>query len=484
MQALSQTRQQESTSWGSSTISAQTTIQRASLAPSQLAKLATNNRYRRPPHIALMERAFLELVGREYRWLLLNLPPRHGKSEYISAYAAAWYILMHPTHKVIFISYGDEYAGEWGERARDLVEVYGHLFGVAVKQDHRAKDNWQTTAGGGMVSTGIGGTITGRGADLLIIDDPHKNSEEALSKTMRDKVWAFWQSTVNNRLEPGGICIVIQTRWHQDDLTGRLLADKSTVWRHVNLPALALAGDPLGRKEGEALWPWRYPVDELHRLKARSGSFWWSALFQQAPVPLGETMFRPQWAGTWEWSEDGDFILYTRPGEESPRMIGDWSLVRFGMMDLAASIKERSDYTVLTSWALSRAGDLFLLDVDRRQLEAPDQTKMMRAALDKHGLSFIGVESVAYQLSLSQYARRERIPVKKVTAKGDKVARALTASTIMEAGQLYFPKWASWMPEVEAELYNFPGAAHDDIVDTVAYAAIYATAQAVQGTFA
>lgn len=447
-----------------------------------LARVATNKKYQRPPHIAMIERAFLGLVGRKYHWLLINLPPRHGKSEYISCYAAAWYILMHPAERVIFISYAAEYAAEWGERVRDLVELFGPAFGVAIKPGHEAKDNWQTTAGGGMVSTGIGGTITGRGADLLIIDDPHKNSEEALSPTMRKKVWDFWQSTVSNRLEPGGICIIIQTRWHQDDLTGRLLADKSTDWVHINLPAIAGSDDPLDRAVGEPLWPKRYNAKALGAIKRRSGSFWWSALYQQQPVPLGDTMFRAEWAGTYV-IKDG-MVIYKRAGEESPHFIPEHRLIRFGMMDIAASTKEKADFTVVTSWGMTALGDLFLLGLDRRKLEGPDQTKMMKEAIKRYGLRFIGVESVAYQLSLWQYARRERIPVKKITAKGDKPARALTASTMMENGQLFFPEWAPWLDELGEELYNFPGAAHDDIVDTVSYAAIYATAQAEQGTFA
>jgi predicted phage terminase large subunit-like protein len=459
-------------------------LERMTLAPSQLAKVATNNQYKVPPHIRLIEHRFLELVGRKFHWLLLNVPPRHGKSEYVSRFAAAWYILMHPHHKVIFISYGDTFAAEWGEAVRDLVELYGPTFGVTVKPDHRARDNWQTTAGGGMVSVGIGGTITGRGADLLIIDDPHKNSEEALSETMRRKVWDFWQSTVSNRLEPNGICIVIQTRWHQDDLTGRLLADteSSEEWVHIDLPAIALEDDPLGRKPGDALWPSRFNKERLAEIRRRSGSFWWSALYQQRPVPLGETMFRPQWEGKYT-IKDG-LVYYRRAGEEVTHYVPEHRLIRYGMMDIAASTKERADYTVITSWGLAPTGELFLLGMHRKRLEGPDQTKMMKEAIAQYGLRFIGVESVAYQLSLWQYARRERIAVKKITAKGDKVARALTASALMEAGQLFFPEWAPWKEALETELYNFPGGAHDDIVDTVSYAAIYATAQAEQGTFA
>lgn len=431
----------------------------------------------------MIERKLLELAGRRIRFLMVNMPPRHGKSELISKYFPAWYLGLFPTHRVILTSYQDGFAASYGRRVRDIVSAYGHLFGTGVKADVSAQADWETWQGGGMLTAGVGGAIMGRGADLIIIDDPHKNAEEALSQTMRDKVWDFWQSSLFQRLMPGGIVVVIQTRWHEDDLSGRALAETgehAPDWEVLSLPALAEEADPLGRVPGEPLWPEQYDLKALLERKAVAGSFWWSALYQQSPVPLGNTLFRKAWSGTYQ-HEHGIFAL-KRPGEAGARLFTDRQCVRFGTMDLAVSQKESADYTVLSSWAMTPERDLILLDVDRRKLEAPDQPGMMRKALSKWGLKFIGVESTAYQLSLVQYARREGIPVRALKADKDKVARALTASAYQEGGKLFLPEWAPWLADFEAELYKFPSVAHDDQTDTVSYAAIYAGNRAAQGS--
>lgn len=429
----------------------------------------------------MIERAVLALIGRAYRFLLVEVPPRHGKSELISKYVPAWYLGLRPQDRVILASYEAGFARSWGRRSRDLLSTYGHLFGVSVREDVYAQDEWETDQGGGMLTAGVGGAVTGRGANLIIVDDPHKNAEEALSQTMREKVWDWWQSTLYTRLEPDGVMVIMQTRWHEDDLAGRALAKSGLPWARIRLPAIAEDNDPLGRLPGQALWPQRYNAEALATIKDTVGSYWWSALYQQSPTPVGDTLYRREWAGTWELKHG--ILMLRRHGETVPTLVPLAGCVKFGMMDLAASTKQSADYTVLSSWLMTPQRDLILLDVDRRRLEAPDQTKMMRAAKDKWGLSFIGVEATAYQLSLVQHAEREGLPVKPLRADRDKVARALTGSAYMESGKLYFPKWASWLPEFEAELYAFPGGKHDDQADTVAYAAIYAGNRHDQGTF-
>lgn len=197
------------------------------------------------------------------RILIIEAPPRHGKSEFISRYLPAWYVARYPERRVILASYAAEFARSWGRKARALVEEFGpEWFGVEVSKEQHAAVDWELADhGGGMVTAGVGGPLTGRGAHLMIIDDPVKNDEEALSERTREHHWDWWQATASTRLEPGGVAIVMATRWHKDDLTGRLLRAASDgegepVTR-VCLPAIATDGDYLGRQPGEPLWPER-----------------------------------------------------------------------------------------------------------------------------------------------------------------------------------------------------------------------------------
>lgn len=429
----------------------------------------------------MVESAVLDLIGRKYRFLIVEMPPRHGKSELISKHVPAWYLGLKPQDRVILASYEAGFARGWGRRSRDLLASYGHLFGVTVREDVFAQDEWELTAGGGMITAGVGGAVTGRGGNLIIVDDPVKNAEEALSEAQRAKVWDWWQSTLYTRLEPNGVMIIMQTRWHQDDLAGKALAESGVDWRRVSLPALAELDDPLGRAPNEALWPARYSAKELLQTKEAIGAHWWAAQYQQQPVPIGNTLYQRAWAGS--WSLKNGVLTLARAGEAQPRYVPLAGCVKFGMMDLAASTKQTADYTVLSSWLMTPARDLILLDVDRKRLTAPEQIPMIRKALETWRLSFVGIESTAYQLSLVQHALAAGLPVKAIRADRDKLARALTGSAYMESGKLFFPKWTNWLPDFEAELYAFPTAAHDDQTDTVGMAAIYAGNRYDQGTF-
>ena len=186
-------------------------------------------------------------------------------------------------------------------RARDVLNEYGNsVFGIEVNNKSSAANRWDIQGHtGGMVTAGVGGPITGKGADILIIDDPVKNAEEANSQTYRDKTWEWYQSTAYTRLEPNGSIILIMTRWHEDDLAGRILhqidQDKGEQWEIINLPAIAEDHDILGRNIGEPLWPGRYDLNELERIKYTTGSYWWSALYQQRPQPPEGGLLKRSW---------------------------------------------------------------------------------------------------------------------------------------------------------------------------------------------
>lgn len=251
-------------------------------------------------HLALLNRKLMDLSSRRTRRLIVQMPPRHGKSELCSKYLPAWYLGLFPEHRVVLASYEADFAASWGRKARDLIAEYGYkAFGVRGREGSSAVNRWDLQGhDGGMVTAGVRGGITGKGADLLIIDDYTKNAEEALSKTIRDKTWEWWQSTAYTRLQPNAVAVVIATRWHQDDLIGRLLEKTKSggeSWSVINLPAIAEENDLIGRQPGEALWPAHYPRERLEEIKANIRAYWWNALYQQRPVTEEGNLFKRQW---------------------------------------------------------------------------------------------------------------------------------------------------------------------------------------------
>lgn len=229
------------------------------------------------------------------RRLLVTMPPRHGKSEFCSKCLPAWYLGTFPDRRIILTSYEAGFAAEWGRKSRELLELNGQrVFGVKVRSDSRAADRWNIWGHeGGMATAGRGGSVTGKGADLLLVDDPIKNAEEAASETIRESLWEWYLSTAHTRLEPDGAIIVVQTCWNEKDLAGRIRAGETNErWRFANFPAIAEEGDLLGRKPGEALWPERWPLDVLTAKRDAVRAYWWASLYQQRPAPREGGMFR------------------------------------------------------------------------------------------------------------------------------------------------------------------------------------------------
>lgn len=219
-------------------------------------QLVHHGRWKRARHLDLLCELLEEIESGEIARLIITMPPRHGKSMTVTESFPSWFIGRNPERRVIQVSYGSKLAQKFGLSNRRKVEEFGfELFGIKVSGENASKTNWSIEGcSGSMISAGIGGSITGQGADLLVIDDPIKNRKEAESQTYRDGIWAEWQDTLSSRLHPGGRVIVIMTRWHEDDLAGRLLAQSDT-WQLINLPAEVEANDILGREEGEPLWP-------------------------------------------------------------------------------------------------------------------------------------------------------------------------------------------------------------------------------------
>lgn len=272
-------------------------------------------RYDDARHLRLIDRTLVSLLrGDLPDLLIIEAPPRHGKSELISKYLPAWFLGWNPTKRVILASYAEKIAKGFGRSTREILRNVGGWFPnwQGLKGDVDAAGEWETRAGGGMVAIGRGGGATGRGADLLILDDLISDSDEALSATVRDGIWDWLQSTALRRLEPGGKVVLMATRWHDEDPTGRVRG-ASNVAGAASIPHSVLtlraisedADDPLGRKVGEALWPERWSIEELRKTEAATDAYWWSAMYQQRCGQHGRTEWpkeyfeEPFWADDW-----------------------------------------------------------------------------------------------------------------------------------------------------------------------------------------
>lgn len=235
------------------------------------------------------------------------MPPQHGKSELVSHWFPVWLLDLFPWLSIILASYEADYAASWGRKVRNTIQANPDHLRVRISDDSAAANRWETTDGGGMNSTGVSGAITGKPAHTLIIDDAVKNREQAESPTYREKTWEWWSGTARTRLNPlpwapYGVVIVMATRWHIDDLPGRLLARKvdasdeyALPWFEYKLPAIALENDPLGRQPGEALWPEKYPLELLYSIKSDISPYDWESEYQQSPVLKEGALFRREW---------------------------------------------------------------------------------------------------------------------------------------------------------------------------------------------
>jgi predicted phage terminase large subunit-like protein len=266
-------------------------------SPAGFAATASRGRWILARHLELLNQKLLDVALGRTRRLIISMPPRHGKSEATSKYFPAWYLGRFPDRRIILASYESDFAASWGRKVRDLIDTHGpEFFGVKVRADSSAANRWDLDSHeGGMVTAGVGGPIVGRGANILVLDDPIKNAEESNSPVIRQRHRDWWRSTAYTRLEPDGAAIVMCTRWNEEDLPGWLIAEVSTgdgePWDVLNLPALAEENDPLGRAPGEALWPERFSVERLNEIHKSLGSYWFAALYQQRPAPISGGMF-------------------------------------------------------------------------------------------------------------------------------------------------------------------------------------------------
>lgn len=436
----------------------------------------------------------------EHLRLCVSLPPGFGKSEYLSFGVSSWWIGTRPRDRVIISSYGKSLPEGFSERARDTLATLGpETFGVGANK-REAKSLWrprdpETGAAypGSFRAVGRKGAVTGKRFELGIVDDLIKDAEEAASEAIRKLAWEFFDAVFMTRIMPWSCVVKIGTRWHPDDPIGRLekkqkRGEVDLPWDFLNLPALAFEDDPLGRKPGESLWPEMWSTERLEGVKHGKDSKTWASLFQGRPVPEGGALFK----ATWErlYKREGRYLVSGELRVPLER------LKVFSVADLAGSKRNRSDFTVVTTWGIDhKTKTLWLLDLVRERIEAPQIIETFREIQREwKPLSFY-VEDTGPQLNLIHALRIAEqsgeeydpsqvesdvvmrraldagIPVRKIKAVADKVARSAQAQVVMSNGRMIFPEDAEWLAVMLEELYDFPEVKHDDQVDTISYAA-------------
>jgi predicted phage terminase large subunit-like protein len=389
--------------------------------------------------------------------LAVFMPPGAAKSTYASILFPPWYLAQQPTAAVIAASHTAELAERWGRKVRNLVAEHSNILGVQLADDSQAAGRWETSVGGEYYAAGVGGAITGRRADLVVIDDPVRSREDADSELVRDKTWDWYKADLYTRLKPGGRICVIQTRWHEDDLAGRLLADGlggGDQWHTISLPAIAEPDDPLGRPVGAALWPEWEDAEELARKQRAAGPRVWSALYQQRPAPEEGDYFKSEWLKPYNKS----------PARDTLRVYGgsDYGVTADG-----------GDYTVHVVVGLDPEGRMYLLDLWRRQSSSEEwveafcdlvlEWKPIGWAEEQGQIrSGVGPFLERRQRDRKAYVARDAFPTR-----GDKAVRAQSIRGMMAQEGLYVPVHASWYPALRAELLSFPAGKHDDQVDAL-----------------
>jgi predicted phage terminase large subunit-like protein len=436
--------------------------QPASQTPLGFAYVASGGRYQSSDHLQLLDDKLWQLATGRIKRLMVWMPPRHGKSLLCSQYFPAWYVGAF-RKRYILASYEATFAATWGRLARDVLTEYGPLVfdpPARVSQSSSAADHWELEGAAGqygvMQTAGVGGALTGKGAAILSIDDPVKNAEEAASPVMREKAWQWWTSTAYTRLEPDGGVLIIQTRWHELDLSGRILEENGGTrgWEVLSLPAIAeqderiemSEGDVYTRGEGEPLWPGRFGHGELARIREDVGTRVWASLYQQRPAPASGSVWHLEW-----WRRYPEL-----PALETVTL----------SVDSAFETGVANDYSVIAAWGANATGH-YLLDVWRKRVAYPQLKAGIIDMAAKHRPNAVLIEKKASGHSaIQELSADTTLPIIGIEPKGSKVSRAEAASPTAEAGNCYIPVQAEWLKDWLDEHTGFPHAAHDDCPDT------------------
>ena len=408
-------------------------------------------------HHKMIAKKFEDIASGKIKRLIINMPPRHTKSEFASYLFPSWIIGRKPKTKIIQTTHTAELAVNFGRKVRNLIATseYKNIFdSVDLQADSKAAGRWSTNHGGEYFATGVGGAITGRGADLLIIDDPH-SEQDALSDTAMDHAYEWYTSGPRQRLQPGGAIVIVMTRWSLRDLTEKVLkaqgydehADKREA---VEFPALMPSGKPC--------WPEYWKQEELEGVRASLSSAKWNAQWQQNPTSEEGAILKKEWWRRWE-------------EEEVPQL--EYIIQSY---DTAFSRKETADYSAITTWGVfypkqDGAANLMLLDSKKGRWDFPE---LKAKALEQYNFwepENVIVEAKASGTPLTQELRQLGIPVVNFTPSrgNDKLTRVHSVSPLFESGLIWAPD-ERWADEVIEECAAFPNGDHDDLVDSTTQA--------------
>jgi len=398
---------------------------------------------------------FNKLAKGEIKRLIINMPPRHTKSEFASFLLPAWMVGRKPDLKIIQSTHTTELAIRFGRKAKTLIDSaeYQQMFKTTLREDSQAAGKWETSQGGEYYAAGVGSAITGRGADLLIIDDPH-SEQDALNMASMERAYEWYTSGPRQRLQPGGAIVVVMTRWNMKDLTGMLLKSqkelKSDQWHLIEFPAILPSGKPV--------WPEYWKKDELEGVKASISIGKWNAQWMQNPTAEEGSLIKREWWKVWEKD--------TMPPLEHVIQSYDTAFLK----------KESADYSAITTWGVFRPDqdsppNLILLDAVKDRLEFPELRKKAMEQYRYWNPETVIIESKASGLPLTYELRKMGIPVINFTPSrgNDKHARVNACAPIFESGQIWAPDM-KFAEEVVEECASFPYGDHDDLVDSTTQA--------------
>ena len=413
-------------------------------------------------HHEIMADAFKRVVKGDLKRLIINMPPRHTKSEFASYLLPAWFLGKYPDKKIIQTAHTAELAVGFGRKVRNLVNStdFKDIFpDVSLQSDSKAAGRWNTNKGGEYFAIGVGGAVTGKGADLLIIDDPHSEQEGASADiNVFNRTYEWYTSGPRQRLQPNGSIVVVMTRWHNKDLTGQVVdasikrggADQ---WEVIELPAIMHSGNPL--------WAEFWKMEELQALKAELPNSKWMAQYQQDPTSEEGALVKRNWWQIWENREppDCEFIIQS------------W--------DTAFMKNQRADYSACTTWGVFYKEDdegmvspfVIMLDAYKERLEFPDLKKRAMEKYQAYKPDAFIVEAKAAGMPLIFELRAMGIPVQEYTPSrgNDKISRVNAVSDLFASGVIYAPA-TRWAEEVIEEFAGFPNMEHDDLVDSTTQA--------------
>jgi len=414
-------------------------------------------------HLDVVDEKLMQVSKGEIKRLIIAMPPRHGKSERVSRKFPAWHIGRNPNDEMILASYSVDLSRGFSRIARDTLAKHSDLFEVSIDPFNQSAESWGTEGHrGGLHAAGVGGPITGKGARIAIIDDPVKNAEEADSETMREKIWDWYTSTLYTRLTPDGAIIVVMTRWHEDDLVGRLLkkeadeiaegSHRGEQWTVINFPALAESDDYLNRAEGEALWPEHgFDKERMEQIKIDVGSRVFNALYQQRPSAAEGNLLNRAW---WRYYDPQN------PPQFASKLIS---------VDAAFKDGEDNDYVVLQVWG-KNGPNMYLIEQIRAKMNFPATVQSINNLVAKHPDAPLKlIEDKANGSAIIQTLQTTVGGVIGVNPEGGKIARVNAVSAYIESGNVYLPR-TTWISDFVEEAASFPNGKHDDQVDAMSQA--------------